>query len=105
LCQAKYTTGDENEIVSLNNRILEMEPKAVTVFVLVKDSVRIFVGAGRDAISRGVHAGKLAGRLAPIVDGGGGGKEYFGQAGGTNVKAAENVFKALESVLTDMVTK
>jgi alanyl-tRNA synthetase len=105
LCQAKYTTGEENEIVSLNNRIVETEPNTVTVFVLVKDSARIFVGAGKEAISHGVHAGKLAGKLASIVGGGGGGKEYFGQGGGTNVKAADDVFKALESSLAGMVTK
>jgi alanyl-tRNA synthetase len=105
LCQAKYTTGEENEIVSLNNRIVETEPNTVTVFVLVKDSARIFVGAGKEAISHGVHAGKLAGKLASIVGGGGGGKEYFGQGGGTNVKAADDVFKTLESTLAGMVTK
>jgi len=105
LCQAKYTSGEENELVSLNNSIVEMEPNAVIVMVLVKDSARIFVGAGKGAITRGVHAGKLAGKLASVVGGGGGGKEYFGQGGGTNVKAADDVFKTLESTLAVMVTK
>jgi alanyl-tRNA synthetase len=105
LCQARYTAGEENEIISLNNRIVEVEPNAVTVLVLVKDSVRIFVGAGKEAISRGVNAGKLAGKLASTVGGGGGGKEYFGQGGGTNVKAADDVFKTSESALAHMVTK
>ena len=105
LCQAKYTSGEENELISLNNRITELEPNALTVLILVKDSARILVGAGKGAITRGVHAGKLAGKLASIVDGGGGGKEYFGQGGGTNVKATDAIFKTLESVLAGMLTK
>ena len=105
LCQAKYTSGEENELISLNNRIIELEPNALTVLILVKDSARILVGAGKGAITRGAHAGKLAGKLASIVDGGGGGKEYFGQGGGTNIKATDTIFKTLESMLAGMLTK
>jgi alanyl-tRNA synthetase len=106
LCRAKYTRGEENEIVSLNNTILEREPSAVTVLLLIKnDSARVFVGAGKSAIARGVHAGKLAGKLASILGGGGGGKEYFGQGGGTNVKAADNALTDAEPTLKAMLTK
>jgi len=105
LCQAKYTRGEENEIVELNNKIIEQEPSAVTVLMLVKDSVRVFVGAGKEAIGRGVHAGNLARKLASIVGGGGGGKDYFGQGGGTNIKAVDDVLKKSEAALKAMVTK
>jgi alanyl-tRNA synthetase len=105
LCEAKYDSGEENEIVSLNNKIVDREPNAVTVLVLVKDSARIFVGAGKQAISNGVHAGKLAGRLAAIVGGGGGGKEYFGQGGGTNIRGADDVIKKSESELKSMLAR
>jgi alanyl-tRNA synthetase len=105
LCQAKYFRGEEGEIVSLNNRILEQEPNAVTVLLLVKESARVFVGAGKQAIARGVHAGKLAGTLASVLGGGGGGKEYFGQGGGTNVKAVDDVFKNAAPTLRAMLTK
>jgi alanyl-tRNA synthetase len=105
LCSGKYTSGEENEIVSLNNKIIEREPNAVTVLVLVKDSVRIFVGAGKQAIERGVNAGKIAGKLASIVGGGGGGKDYFGQGGGTNTKTADDVIKNSESLVKSTLTK
>jgi alanyl-tRNA synthetase len=67
---AKYTSGEENDLVQLNNRIIEADPTAVTVLLLVKDSARVFVGAGRKAIELGVHAGNLARKLAAIVGGG-----------------------------------
>jgi alanyl-tRNA synthetase len=105
LCQAKYTNGEEDEIISLNNKIVEQDPNAVVVLLLVKDSVRVFVGAGKHAIGRGVHAGKLAGKLATLVGGGGGGKEYFGQAGGTNIKAVDEILKNSESMLRAMLAK
>jgi alanyl-tRNA synthetase len=105
LCLAKYANGEESELISLNNKITGQDPTAVTILLLVKDSVRIFVGAGKQALSRGVHAGKLAGKLASIVGGGGGGRDYFGQAGGTNINAVEEIMKAAESTLKSMLTK
>jgi len=107
LCEAKYTRGEEDELllVSLNNRIIERDSNAVTVLLLLKNSARVFVGAGKNAIAQGVHAGKLASKLAAVVGGGGGGKEYFGQGGGTNLKAADEVLKSAEAALKVMVTK
>jgi alanyl-tRNA synthetase len=105
LCEAKYTRGEEDELVFLNNRIIQKDPNAVTVLLLLKNSARVFVGAGKNAIAQGVHAGKLASKLAAVVGGGGGGKEYFGQGGGTNLKAADDVLKSAEAALRVMVTK
>ncbi len=105
LCLAKYSHGEESEVVSLNNKIVEQEPTAVTVLLLVKDSARIFVGVGKDAIAQGVNAGKLATKLAAILGGGGGGKDYFGQGGGTKLNAVDEVVKNAEPALKAMLTK
>jgi alanyl-tRNA synthetase len=105
LCLAKYSHGEESEVVSLNNKIVEQEPTAVSVLLLVKDSARIFVGAGKDAIAQGVNAGKLATKLAAILGGGGGGKDYFGQGGGTKLDAVDEVVKNAEPTLKTMLTK
>jgi len=105
LCMEKYTTGEENDLVQLNNRIIEADPNAVTVLLLVKDSARIFVGAGRKAIEHGIHAGNLARKLAAIVGGGGGGKDYFGQGGGTKLTAAGQVIGASTQIIKDMLTE
>jgi alanyl-tRNA synthetase len=105
LFASKYTTSEENEIVLLNNRIIENDPSAVTILLLVKDSARVFVGAGKEAIEHGVHAGKLARTLASIVGGGGGGKDYFGQGGGTKLSAADELIKKAEQAVKEMLTK
>ena len=105
MCSAKYGHGEESDLVALNNKVLEKEPSAVTVLILVKDSARVFVGAGKDAIAQGVNAGKLASKLAAMLGGGGGGKDYFGQGGGTNLNAVDEVMRNSESALKAMLTK
>ena len=105
MCSAKYDRGEESDLVALNNKIVEKEPSAVIVLILVKDSARVFVGAGKDAIAQGVNAGKLASKLAAMLGGGGGGKDYFGQGGGTNRNAVDEVMRSSESALKAMLTK
>jgi alanyl-tRNA synthetase len=102
---AKYTTGEENDLVQLNNQIIEIEPNGVAVLLLVKESARVFVGAGKNAIEHGVHAGNLARKLASLVGGGGGGRDYFGQGGGTKLAAADDVIKSSDQLVKEMLTK
>jgi alanyl-tRNA synthetase len=105
LSVAKYTDAEENDIVSLNNKIIEQNANAVSILLLVKDSARVFVGAGKDAIKHGIHAGNLARKLAAMVGGSGGGRDYFGQGGGTNLGAADEVVKKSEQAVKEMLTK
>jgi alanyl-tRNA synthetase len=83
----------------LTSRITETYPLAVAVAALVKDSVRLFVSAGKDSVKQGVNAGKIAGTLAKIVGGGGGGKPYFGQGGGTELRKVDEALKMAEESL------
>jgi alanyl-tRNA synthetase len=102
---AKYKTGEENDIIMLNNKIIQNDPNAVAILVLVKDSVRVLVGAGKSAIAHGVHAGKLAAKLAALVGGGGGGKDNFGQGGGTKLSQVDVVVGESEQAVKEMLTK
>ncbi|MGP8068874.1 MAG: alanine--tRNA ligase [Candidatus Bathyarchaeia archaeon] len=102
---AKYKTGEENDIVMLNNKIIQSDANAVAILVLAKDSVRVLVGAGKSAIAHGVHAGKLAAKLAALVGGGGGGKDNFGQGGGTKLSAVDVVVRESEQAVKEMLTK
>jgi alanyl-tRNA synthetase len=88
----------------VNNLIVEKDPNAVTVLLLVQDSARIFVGAGKSAIQSGVNAGQLATKLAALLGGGGGGRDYFGQGGGKKANV-ESVTKNSELMLKTMLTK
>ncbi len=97
--------GEEEDIVALSNQVVQADSSAVLVVSLVKDSVRIFVAAGKNAIKAGVDAGKVAGELAKLVGGGGGGKEYFGQGGGTKLDKAEAVLTSAKKVVRSYLKK
>ena len=104
LCQATYTQGSEDDVILVNNLIIERDKDAVTVLVLVRDTARVFVGAGRNAIQHGVNAGRIATKLANLLEGGGGGKEYFGQGGGKVINL-NLIGKTAEQALKSMVTQ
>jgi alanyl-tRNA synthetase len=104
LCESTYTRGTEDDVILVNNLIVERDPSAVTVLLLVQDSARIFVGAGKIAIQNGVNAGQLATKLAALLGGGGGGRDYFGQGGG-NKTNLDSVTKNSEQNLRMMLTK
>jgi len=87
----KKTLESENQILALINEISKIEPNSVSIIVLVKDYARIFVSIGKKALSRGLNAAELASSLAKIVGGGGGGKPYFGQGGGTKLDKIDEV--------------
>jgi alanyl-tRNA synthetase len=99
LAITKRTVGDEDELVMLTSKIIEADPMAVAVAALVKDTVRLFVSAGEDSVKEDVDAGKLAGTLAKAVGGGGGGKPYFGQGGGTRLEKVDEALKMAEEFL------
>jgi len=99
LVASKRTSGTEDDLIMLSSKVVEAERSTVCVLVLVKETVRIFVAAGKQAIKAGVDAGELAKKLAEIVGGGGGGKPYFGQGGGTDVKKADEVLIAVKRLL------
>ena len=62
----------------------------------------VFVaGAGKEAVAKGVHAGKLVKAAAQICQGNGGGKPDMAQAGG---KDASKVEEALENLKASLHT-
>jgi alanyl-tRNA synthetase len=61
--------------------------------------VMLLAGVTDDLIGKGLKAGDLVKNIAPIVDGGGGGKPQMAQAGGKNpAKIDEALAKAGELI-------
>jgi alanyl-tRNA synthetase len=99
LAVTKRIVGDEDELVMLTSKITEKDSMAVAVAALVNHSARFFVSAGKDSIKKGVDAGRLAGTMARTIGGGGGGKPYFGQGGGTALEKVDEALKVAEESL------
>jgi len=50
----------------------------------------LLVGVTSDLVKRGLNAGEIVKEIAPIIDGGGGGRPAMAQAGGTNAKKIDD---------------
>jgi alanyl-tRNA synthetase len=56
--------------------------------------VLVLAALTKDVVSRGLHAGKWAGQIAPLVGGRGGGKPDMAQAGGNDPSAVPKASQA-----------
>jgi alanyl-tRNA synthetase len=52
-----------------------------------------------DLINKGYDAGKIIKPLAQAIDGKGGGKRHFAQAGGANTNKLQDIFQNIENYL------
>jgi len=102
LVACKRSEGSEEEAIVLADLLAKRDEYVVSVIVVVKATVRVIVSAGKKAILSGIDAGKIAKELAAIVGGSGGGRPYFGQGGGTNLKEADRMLSAVEELLSEM---
>ena len=63
------------------------------------DNVTLLAGVTNDLIKKGLKAGDIVKQIAPIIDGGGGGRDQMAQAGGKNPeKIDEALGKAAELI-------
>jgi alanyl-tRNA synthetase len=83
----------------LKTRVSNLKAKDANVvcfFANVNGDKVVFVsGAGKEAVAKGVHCGKLVKAAAQVCSGNGGGKPDMAQAGG---KDASKVQEALDGV-------
>ncbi|MFH0849152.1 MAG: alanine--tRNA ligase, partial [archaeon] len=100
LIVSKRGEESEEDLMKLAQTIAKLDDIAVSILLAGKTRVQIFVSAGKKAIEAGVDAGRIARELALIVGGGGGGKPYFGQGGGTSIEKIDQALKETEQVVT-----
>ena len=66
------------------------------------DKVGLLAGVTDDLVKLGLHAGKLVGEAAKIVDGKGGGNPTMAQAGGKNPAKLSEALEAARSLAQQM---
>jgi len=96
---------DEEEIIMLGSKIAKAEPRSVAILILERETVRLFVFAGEEAIKAGIDAGRLAKELASVVGGGGGGRGYFGQGGGTETRRLQEMTRLAPKMIAKQLSK
>jgi alanyl-tRNA synthetase len=81
---SEVEAADPNRLLEIADRIRERLGSAVVVLASHRDSrVHLLVAVTKD-LTPDVHAGKLIGKLAPIVGGKGGGRPELARAGGND---------------------
>ncbi|NCC50522.1 MAG: alanine--tRNA ligase [Spartobacteria bacterium] len=67
------------------------------------DKVCLMASSTDDCIQKGIHAGKLVGRMAKITGGGGGGQPHKAQAGGKQPDKLPEAMAAAPEIVTDLL--
>ena len=65
--------------------------------------VNLIVSAAPDAVKAGAHAGNIIKKLAPLVGGGGGGRDTMAQAGGKNPAGIGEMIASAKDVVEEML--
>jgi len=102
---AKLEGFDNNRLRDLSDKIKDKVKNAVVVLASdAGNKVPLIATADTDAVSAGVHAGKLISVIAKIVGGGGGGKPQMAQAGGRDASMIDQALaKAIELIKEQLV--
>jgi alanyl-tRNA synthetase len=97
-----HDEADPGFLIEVGNALEELDGDVVAVMLSAPQG-RFIVKAGKGAISKGAHAGRLTSKVAEIIGGRGGGQPYFGQGGGGDPEkfrdAGEAIKKALKAQL------
>ncbi len=101
------TSVADADMNSLRDLADQMKEKyANGVFVLCSDvggKVNLIVSVAPDAIKAGAHAGNIIKKLAPMVGGGGGGRDTMAQAGGKNPAGIGEMIASAKDVVEEML--
>ncbi len=89
---------------SLSDDLKANNANLVSVLALVADGrLNFIVSCGKDAVSAGAHAGKIASAVSAITGGKGGGRPDSAMAGGKDISKIDEALANAESVLADQI--
>ncbi len=97
------STGGE-ALRAMCDRVREEAPDAVAVLAGTENGKAVIAAAaGKEALARGVHAGRLAGGVAKLAGGNGGGKPDIAMAGAKNLGKLEEALASAEKLVSEML--
>ncbi len=89
---------------NMTDKIKSEHDNAIVVLAITNDGKLNFItAAGKSAVSAGVHAGKLAGQVAAITGGKGGGRPDSAMAGGVDTTKITDALAEAESIARVMI--
>jgi alanyl-tRNA synthetase len=95
-----YNNIDIAIMRSLSDIVKQKEKSAVVILgATSSDAASIIVAATDNLVKQGINAGDIVKESAPIMDGRGGGKPQFAQAGGKKVEKLADTIKMAKNII------
>ncbi len=95
---------DMNALKNMGDSLKDQLVSGIVVLMsALDDKVNLVVMATPDAVSAGVHCGKIISETAVVVDGKGGGRPNMAQAGGKNTAKISEALETAKSVIKSQV--
>ncbi len=101
----KLGAVDAGEMRKMGDVIREANPSAIAVFASVNgEKATLFVSVGKDAQTKGAHAGNIVKAIAQITGGNGGGKPDAAMAGAKDISKLDKALKKAKDIVLDIVS-
>lgn len=92
---------EKEEIMSLSEILLKKNSSLFLCLASKSNSAcQLYIFLSDDLVQKGLSAQDLIKKVGPLINGGGGGKKNFAQAGGKNPSGLENAFEQLKNLLS-----
>jgi len=102
--KAVFENEGADSLRAMGDKIKDMYPNAVAVFGAVNEGKAIIcTAAGKEAVSAGAHAGKVAGAVAALTGGKGGGRPDSAMAGAKEPEKLNDAFNKVEEIVEGML--
>jgi alanyl-tRNA synthetase len=99
---AVVEAADVDTLRDLSDRMRDKLGSAIVALgAVIGERPMLVVAATHDLVSRGLHAGKLAGAAARRMGGGGGGKPSMAQAGGRDAADLDKAVAAVPDLVAE----
>lgn len=104
IVSARIDDLDMNALRNTSDTLKNKIGSGVVILASAKDDkVNLIVAATKDAVSSGIHSGKIIKEAAAACGGGGGGRPDMAQAGGKNKEGIEKALEIANNMATEML--
>ncbi len=92
---------DPKDFKFFSEKVLQNVKSAIIALACVVDNrLQFFIKISDDLIDKNIYANDLIKSIAPIINGGGGGKKDMAQAGGTDTTKIKEAFEEIKKIIS-----
>jgi alanyl-tRNA synthetase len=100
----EFAQLDVNRMIKTGEELRKRDENAVFFFIGKDEkTARFIIIAGKEAVKNGVNCGEIARAVAPVLGGGGSGRQDFAQGGGTKTDKMVEATKTAEDTLRKQI--